>query len=188
LYLIANVSNNEIVIEDLGITLFPKQAIDLHKISTKVSPENSSNLKQAIQKKAIKVLMIKDEINKNLIVEAAPTGVNKDEMMNELKSFLKEEISKNLQNISQPQTDNSEKFDKLIKMMEGMSNNSGKNKNIPEKEVEETVEVDEAKIANIHTRAMQKITQNAQGSISYSEEKVTDNNLNDDLSKLENLL
>ena len=80
MYLIANASRNEIALSDLGITLKPKQAIDLHKVKTLIPPERSDNLRLAARRGKVKILH-REESSAPVIHEDNSNKFEKEEIL-----------------------------------------------------------------------------------------------------------
>lgn len=173
MFLITNISSSEISISDLGITIYPKQVIDLHKIETKILPDRSKDLTLAINKKCIKI--IEKDVTEPIVIKEVKND-NK-ELFEGLKDIISSEIQKQLG--GKVQNNNSD----LNNIISQLSNIIQKTK--PEENIYS--EIDEDKLTEIHKKASIKMSQNTENSVEYIEEKIINKSVND-ISELENLL
>jgi len=187
MFLIANSRRGEITISDLGISLNPRQALDLHKIKSPEEINNSQNLKSAIASGAIKVLH-KDEIiikqeKQEVIVQ---NSFDKNELLNDIKDLLSKEVDDKLKEITN--TNN----DKLLTLLQSIQENLSKNSTsiVEKKEITgiENISVNADKIIEMHSKAMEKLSKNVEVNIISPEEKVIDKNVSNNADELDNLI
>lgn len=192
MYLITNVSNQEIAISDLGVTLYPKQAIDLDKINTNIDPNKSKDLKIAISKKCLKVLHHTNDSPPQEVVVKNESGFDKDSLMSEIREVIKQEIGSKSQSNQIPEKNNNEDIKELLSEFKSLmqninsNNSSGNNDNKSDSNIIDD-DVDEDKLGEIHAKAVEKITKNTKGTVAYENSKVKDNKMNSNISELEDL-
>lgn len=193
MYLIANVSGKEIVIADLGVSIKPKQALNLHKINTTISPESSRDLNSAKKLGYIKVLKKDEKIEKEKVDIQPDKSLDQEALINSLKDILREEMKSQLAEKKQDNSDVLLALGKIAELVKEKGptviNNitqSGENKNSPEKEEESGV--DEDTMSQIHAKAVSKITKESNTSVDYSSEEIIDSSLSKNISELEDLL
>ncbi len=196
MFFIVNKTKQTIVIGDLGITLGPRQAVDLDKIVGRVKADLSKNLKQAKKGGQIEV-RIKD--GEKLPSPARKTTSDtssldnfKNEIIDEMKGSIKALSRELVAQQSVNSGDNISKKDldvlaqKIIKSMFISSETII----FQEKKVrtDEEVEMDEDKLSEISARAVNEIVKDTEiKSIHYKEEK-QENTILDNVNELENLL
>jgi hypothetical protein len=192
MYLIANSSRNEITLSDLGITLGPNQAIDLHKVKTLVSPERSDNLRLAERKGKVKVIHREESVSKKSQVDN-PNNFEKEEILNELKNFMKDELKEQLSGLKKQDNNNSDsdimgQVSQILNILKN-SNTSGDSNNTEQPvAIEESDDIDIEKIATMHAKAVSKMSKNTEGSVDYEKSEVSDDSILDNASELENLM
>lgn len=186
MYLIANATSSFVELADLGISLKPKQALDLHAMGYKGKAENSSNLNKAIKNGWIKVLK-KDKpvVNKEIITERIVekrNDINKEEILGSIREIIKEEIK----NIKIDNTNNVS--NSLLENLTELIKNSNINKNSNNNVLEEYDGVDIKKIQDIHIKVAEKVMKGASSSVNYDEEKVKDSSMKSNIAELEDLI
>ena len=195
MFLIANAGRSEITLSDLGVVLLPNQAIDLHKVKTDMPPEKSKDLSLAARRGAIKILKRDEPVapQPNITINE---GVDKDELLSDLKSFIKEELS----GIESPKNDNSE-LKELIELLKSQQQNNISMEQIQSLLAAQSlqgdsaalspdvdVDIDESKIAEMHSKAVDKLAKNMRGEVDYSKQKVKDESISANADELEGLL
>jgi hypothetical protein len=179
MFLIANIIGDKISISDIGITLQPRQAIDLHRVKTLIDPERSKDLTLAARKGAIKIIH-KDTPDKEIVkIENNKEMFNKEELLNDVHKILRDEIKQQLSNM--PISSSNEQVLNAIEQFKELL----KNKNV--EKVDEK-DISPEKLVNIHTKVMEKMSKNVEGNISQDEEKTQGNSLKNNISELENLI
>lgn len=207
MFLIANAGRSEVALSDLGIVIKPNQAIDLHNVKTSINPEKSKDLSLAMKTGVVKILKRdilkknRQQVNQNITVNE---GINKEELLNDLKTFIKEELSEKQQ--SQPIQSESlgvDEIRELIKILKSQQKqqvsmeqlqqllSSGTvqmDSNTSVDNSEDIDDIDENKIIEMHSKAINKIAKNLSGEVGYSHQKVKDDSLSNNVDELENLL
>jgi len=185
MYLIANSTSSFVELADLGVSLKPKQALDLHAMGYKGKSESSSDLKKAIKNGWIKVLKkdkvaIRKEIIKERIVERTSDG-NKEEMLRSIRKIIQEEI-KNIK------IDNSNSVpNNLLETLSELIKNGGDKQNIDSNLFNDDG-VDIEKMQEIHMKVAKKVMKGASSSVNYEEEKVKDSSMKSNIAELEDLI
>lgn len=194
MYLVANTSSKEITIGDMNISIKAKQALNLHKMECRISPESSKDLAFAEKNGYIKVL--KKDSKKEIEIAPVPAPIIENkidtkEIIESLSDIIKQEIKQQM--ASSKPVDNQDLL-KAISNIAAMvqdkvpSNQFVSEQNNYNKETQEESSISEEKMANIHSKAMRKITKRASTSIDHATEEVVDNTFTDNLSELEDLL
>ena len=183
MFLIANSCGKEITISDLGVTLSARQAIDLHKINTPISPEKSKDLQKAQRYGAIKILH-KEEQQKTIIKErevVIKESFDKEDLLKDIKSILTQEIDKKI-NFSQ--NDNSQQMATILAMMQQLANNQNAT-GVKNEEVD--TDIDENTLVDLHSRSLNKISKDVIDGGLKGKEEIKNDVLNN-VDELENML
>ena len=181
MYLVLNVSTDDIFINDLNINLSSKQAIDLHKINLKKNPYQSQELNKYIKQKRLKVLY-KDNKGFQIQQSPQPKKQKKEELdLNQIRQIIREEMAEKSLSQPQPQSNQSEELKEIMNLLKGVVANSS-DKNI---HMDNDDSVD--KIDSIHAKAVKKMMDGVKGSIKSQDQKVK-NSISKNLSELEELL
>ena len=189
MFFILNTTKQMLCISDLGITLGPKQATNLDDRLDRSKADSSKDLKALIKKGIIKV-KLKDgaKPTKHTVVVEKNNDLNdlKKDINNQIKDGLKD-IKDTVNNISKPQAyDNSELLDTIKNLITQMSNNNNVRMNNVEEDEEN--EINDDILADIHSRAVNKIIKNTNvADISYQKE-TKENDLEQNIRELENLI
>jgi len=204
MFLVTNSGKSSIVLADLNVELKPNQALDLHKVQTRVSPEKSKDLAAAMRRGAIKVLQhdvpTAPQVSQNIVVNE---GVNEKELLENIKSLIKEELSNNLPKVNNNDSNSSE-LKELIELLKKQQQSQLSVEqinqliaNVPSsaavitEKVDTSAEesyIDEDKILQMHSKAMDKIAKNSKGTVEYSHQKITDESLSNNINELEDIL
>jgi len=195
MYLIANATSSFIEIADLGVSLQPKQAIDLHAVGLKGRAEKSPSLQKAKKNGWIKVLkQDKPKQGETRVVEKTTERIidkrdsfNKEDMLNGIRGIIKEEIQNVQQNQPQQQLQE-ELMVMLSKLVAGSGvgvSNSGTGQQVDSYEDDN---IDQSKLVEIHTKVAERAMKDVESSISYTEENIKDDSMVDNISELEDLL
>jgi len=183
MFLIANSCGKEITISDLGVSLSARQAIDLHKIDTLISPEKSKDLQKAQRYGAIKILH-KEEQQKTIIKErevVIKESFDKEDLLKDIKSILTQEIDKKI-NFSQ--NDNSQQMATILAMMQQLANNQNAT-GVKNEEVD--TDIDENTLVDLHSRSLNKISKDVIDGGLKGKEEIKNDVLNN-VDELENML
>ena len=190
MFFIVNKTRSSIVIKDIGITLGPKQAIDLDKVISREKSNNSKHLRLAKSQGSIEIRR-KDETVKhsNIPTEKTDNNLNslKNEIVGEVKNMMEsmsKELNKN-QGINENQLENI-----LKKVVQSIPKNETviikeNNNLIPQ---DEEIEIDENILVDMNKRVVNKIVKDAKvKSVKYKEE-IQENTILSNIDELENLL
>jgi hypothetical protein len=193
MFFIVNKTKTTLVLSDVGVTLGPRQAIDLDKVVSRSKSESSKHLKQARKGGQIEVRMKDGEKPTSPIKtssEAPSLDSFKQDIIDEMKGSIKE-LSKEL---VVPQSDsngiNSKDLDALARRIIANMPKTSETVIIQESKArtDEEVEVDEDKLSEISTRAVNEMVRDTEvKSINYKEEE-QENTILDDAEELEDLL
>ena len=188
MFFIVNKTKGTIVIPDIGITLGPRQAIDLDKMMSRSKSESSKMLKGASRKGDIDI-RIKDGGKSSDIIPPKNDGNDLDdfkkEMMEEMKGLLTQNQpvaqtgidKKDLADFAQQIIQNIPKQETVI--IQGQA---------PETRIDEEVEVKMAELGEMNKRIVNKIVKNVESTdIRYEEQKQKDD-LDNNIIELEGLL
>ena len=194
MYLIANATSSFVEIPDLGASLKPKQAMDLHAMGYKGKAESSSDLAKAIKNGWIKVLK-KDapkKVSNKKVIERTHTekiidnSINKEEILGSIRKIIQEELKgiKSQENQDIP--------DNLIGILSelvrtGTSTRKANSSGIDNEEVEDD-DIGLEKLTEIHTKVANKLMKDVSSSVNYKEEEIKDDSMRNRLSELEDLL
>jgi hypothetical protein len=187
MYLIANATSSFVELADLGISLKPKQAIDLHAMGCKGKAEVSDNLKKAIKNGWIKVLKMdrpaspSKEIIKERVIERS-SEVNKEEMLGSIRKIIQEEIKS-------IKIDNSNNIpNNLLETLSELIKKGSIQQNSIDKSFDESDGIDVKKMQKIHTKVAEKVMKGASSSVNYNEETVKDSSMKSNIAELEDLI
>lgn len=210
MFIVANVSKGIIVIPDLGIEIPRNQSRDLHKIHTKIPPENSKDLKNATGSGMIKEVK-RDKpppgtrtehtehtkhthekvIQKTQVIRE---GANKDEIVQALFEKFKKEMPFLSGQEEKEEAPSTKILMEMLKRMDKLDNaiksgsSSGNNSNQKREEDEDELEVDPKLLAQIHARRIENLTKNSEGEISLDQSEEKDESMSSGLDELEDLL
>lgn len=185
MFLIANSCGKEITISDLGVTLSARQAIDLHKINTPISPEKSKDLQKAQRYGAIKILH-KEEQQKTIIKEreiVIKESFDKEDLLKDIKSILTQEIDKK---INSSQNDNSQQMAAILAMMQQFANNGQNTSNVVNEGIEDT-DISGNDLVDLHSRSLNKMSKDVVDGKLRGHEEIKSGILNN-VDELENML
>ena len=188
MFFIVNKTKGAIVISDIGVTLGPRQAIDLDKMMNRSKSESSKMLKGASKKGHIDI-RIKDDGKKFKTKPSEQVGGDLDdfkkEMIEEMKGLLSDQ--------NQPTPQGLGKED-LAAFAQQIISNMPKSETViiqgqqQEVRTDEDVEMDDDLLAKINARTVDKIVEGTNiNAINYKEEK-QENTILDNISELEDLI
>jgi len=189
-FFIVNKTKGSIVISDIGVTLGPRQAVDLDKMMSRSKSESSRMLKGASKKGHIDI-RIKDNGKTSKIGPAQKVNNDLDdfkkEMLEEMKGLLSQQQPAQV-------THQGLGKDDLAAFAQQIISNIPKQETVivqgEKKEVrkDEEVEMDEEVLAKINARTVDKIVEGSdEVSVNYKEEK-QDNTILDNINELEKLI
>lgn len=194
MFFIVNTTKGIITLGDLKISLGPHQAIDLDRAMEREKANKSIYLQRAIAKGDIKVKR-KDEPPKEVQVIETRAKVDmdsiKDEILGEMKNNFQDMATNLKEQINVKPEITSNDVDQMMQLLQQLKD-QGQNIVIQQVDklasTEEVVEVDEKILTDIHTRAVNKLTEKSKArAVSYKEESVKDD-LDDNIDELGKLL
>ena len=188
MFFIVNKTKGTIVIADIGVTLGPRQAIDLDKMMSRVKSEASKMLKTASKKGHVDI-RIKDggKVSNTKPPEQIGGDLDdfKKEMLEEMKGLLSE------QNKPVPQGVGKED---LAEFAQQIINSIPKSETViihgqsEDIRSDEDVEMDEEVLAKINARTVEGIVKDVKLENVKHKEHTEVSNLEQNISELENLL
>lgn len=188
MYMIRNVSKNEISFGDLKMTLRAGRSLDLDMIASRYILEQSRSVAIALNEGLIKI--IRKDGTTAPVLEQAPTshasGSNVLSAMQEMEKRITENISaqigKHISNTPPPSVD----VDRLNLVLESIQNTL-KTTNQSSRTETPSIEETNDEIVDIHAKVIDRTTRTVTGNIKHEETK-SDNNIKENLDELENLL
>ena len=187
MFFIVNKTKGTIVISDIGVTLGPRQAVDLDKMMSRTKSESSKMLKAASKKGHIDI-RIKDGGTVSKIKQPEPIDDFDDfkkEMLEEMRGLLSQ----------QPAQVSQQGFGKedLAAFAQQIINNIPKSEIVvvhEQQEVreDEDVEMDEEVLARINARTVDKIVEGVDTKVMNYKEEKQENTILDNISELEKLI
>ena len=189
MFFIVNKTKDTISISDIGVTLGPRQAIDLDKMMNRSKSEASKMLKGASKKGHIDI-RIKDEGKKSNI--KLPERV--DDSFDDFKKEMMEEMKGLLSNQNQPTPQQGLGKEDLAAFAQQIISNMPKSETVvmqgqpQDTRSDVDVDMDEDILAKINARTVDKIVEGTDmNTINYKEEK-QENTILDNISELEDLI
>ncbi len=194
MYLVKNVSSQEIALGDLKIALRPGQKFDLDTACPRYVLEQSRSLKFGVKKGIIKI--VKKDGGGPITTKATKVSTSEKDNTDIIKA-IKESIKESEKRMIERQN-------ALAKRMEGSGQGLDESsvaalnqaiaalENISKGAVapqQDTTEFDlpDEKAVEVHKRTIDRVTKNTKGNIKHSESK-TESNVDDKIDELENLL
>jgi hypothetical protein len=173
MFIVANKSYKDVVIEDLGIVVKKKQVIDLDRLKTKIPASESKSLRYRLSVgELIAITHPPVSAPPKIVVQknsSSPTD------MQEMKTFIHEEIQK----IKPAEVNN----DKILDAINKIATNISKNKI----EIED-VDLDNETMVEIHSRKIEKLAKDAEATIEHKTSSQDDNIIEERASELEDLI
>ncbi len=193
MFFIVNKTKSPVSISDLNIVLGPRQAIDLDKARIpRDKSEASKSLKMAQKNGDIEIRFKDNPKSKSVPITPSLTvpdlGNIKEEIIGEMKDVMKEFLTNQAGGVSK--SDLQELINAMPKATETVIYRQDKENIVQreDEEVEEVVGVDIDAIGEMNKRAVNKMVENANsGELKYKQEK-QENDLESNISELENLL
>ena len=196
MFFIVNKTKQTVIIGDLGVTLGPRQAVDLDKTVGRAKADASKSLKQAKKGGQIEVRIKDGEKPPSPARKAPPPEPSldnfKNEIIDEMKGSIKA-LSRELvaqQPVNSGDNISSKDLDALAKKIIKSMPISSETIIFQEKQArtDEEVEIDEGKLSEISARAVNEIVKDTEiKSIHYKEEK-QENTILDNVDELEDLI
>jgi hypothetical protein len=195
MYLIANSSRSEITISDLGISLNPRQAMDLHKIKSIDEINKSKNLKSAISSGSIKILHKDEVVSKEEKTEViVQNQFDKEGLLKDIKELLAKEVDEKIKKVNDIQEkNNASQNDKLFVLLQAIQENLSKNSTPISEGKNQNIDIDDIsissdKIIEMHSKAIEKMSKNVETNIISPERKIEDKNVAKNADELDNLI
>lgn len=199
MFVVQNISSQEISIPDLRVVLSPGEKVDLDMVSSRFYIEQSSSLKSYFKCDILKCL-IKDSnsetykigLNNKIENNHSQEKNAATEIINAVKQ-LEEKLNKRIdEKVSQ--TSNQAGIDPnvLNQALAALQALASQNTKKPEEKQEpvqpiEASEMSNKKLIDIQKRTLNRISTNTESKVNYKEEK-TDNNITKKTQELEDLL
>ena len=187
MFFIVNKTKGHVTLGDIGVTLGPRQAVDLDKIMKRGKSEESMALKAAksrgdIEVRVKDVLKDKSIPNTNQKPNSDELGDMKKEIIGEIKDTMSELFKGQTGGVSK--ADLQELLAAMPKVQETVIYRQDQGK-IRE---DEEVEMDEETLAKINARTVNNIVKNTEVKAVHYEEKREENTILDNIGELEDLL
>ena len=189
MFFIVNKTKGTIVISDIGITLGPRQAMDLDKIMSRSKSESSKMLKSASKKGHIDI-RIKDGGQSSKMEPSQKVGNDLDdfkkEMLEEIKGLLSQQ--------QQPIPDKGLGKEDLVAFAQQIINNIPKPETViiqgqsQEIRTDEDVDVKRGELGEMNKRVIDKIVKNVKSVDIKHNEEIQKNNLDNNINELEGLI
>jgi hypothetical protein len=189
-FFIVNKTKSNISIGDIGVTLGPRQAVDLDKIMNRSKSESSKSLISAKTRGDIEI-RIKDEPKERKQTESHQRNSfdlsdMKDAIIGEVKDTLKELLKEQNNSISK------DDFNEIAKMLLSSVKNTETviyRQDLPNIRQDEEVDMDEEILAKINARTVDEIVKDTKiKSINYNQEKQEENTILSNVDELMDLL
>ena len=192
MYFVINKTQKQVVLQDINITLGPRQGIDLEKVLKKEKYENSRHLRLAQGNGDIEIRISTKESKKQKKIITPKKDTTKDDI-EKMKNEIIKEMKNELKNINKEPVNNDSLSKKdLVEIMTEVMKNMPRETIIREGSKEEfddeKVEIDDKLLSEINKRAVNKMVENVKSEeIKYKKEK-QQNDLDQNVDELENLL
>ena len=194
MFFIVNKTKQTIIIGDIGVTLGPKQAIDLDKVVKREKSDSSRNLRSAKKNGQIEVRMKDGEKLPNPMKKAPNRDSSLDSFKNEIIGEMKGSIKALSRELSSQPVSNSDAISTkdLDALARRIIANMPRSETIimqgSQGRTDEEVEVDEEKLSEISARVVNEMVKDTEvKSIHYKEEK-QENTILDNVDELEDLI
>ncbi len=189
MFFIVNKMKQTVVLGDIGVTLGPRQAVDLDKLVGREKSEKSKSLKVAKRSGQIEVRIKDGEKPPKITSKSQPTDSLegfKRELIEELKGVMSQQ--------PQPATPSGLNKEDLANFAKEIIKSMPKQETViiqgkgQEVRTDEEVEIDEDKLVDINARAVDNIVEGTDvKSMKYKEEK-QENTILDNINELEDML
>jgi len=193
MFLVANATQRDIIINELNLHLGVKQAIDLHKVNLAMNPDKSGELRANISSGSIKVL--KQDSKKSKKIKESKKITNNTIVNNTIDQ---EELVKSIAAMVKQEVDNQTKDNqKIMQAISGLSSLVQNQKNtviiqdgqsvVEGTKKKENLDLDDEVLVQIHNKSMNRMTEKAEGNLEYEDQEITDDTMKDDLDLLDDL-
>ena len=191
MFFIVNKTKQTLVLGDLGVTLGPRQAVDLDKVVSRDKSDNSKSLKNAKKNGQVEVRSKDGEKPKHPEHQVISQPINvidnlKKELIEEMKAVISQQTKVPTDSVSKEDLKNFAR--EIIQSMPESKTVIMQGNNVVETRTDEEVEMNEDVLGEMNKRIVNKIVKNAEGTgIEYKEEKQK-NDLDNNIAELEGLL
>jgi hypothetical protein len=186
MYLIVNTTKKSVNIDDLGVVFEGHQMLDLDKYDLPIRIEDSKRLREALKLGILKPM----SSSKNKEEKKQEDGLNKQELYENIKKLIKEEVT----NKNQPNNINKDIID-VLKELKSSIDTIKNSKNIIQNNTSNdseksdiNVDIDDSKLIEIHSKAVSRLVKNTQGEIEYKNEQKEEKDLDSSIKELEGLI
>ena len=196
MYMVKNVSKNEVVISDMHISLPSGRSIDLDMVKPRYASEQSKYLSMAIKSGMLKVIRKDGEtIDPSLIPVVQEDKSNSlIDALKEMEKRLTENINAQVTKTVSDQKEASQTLDvsglnSAVESLQKIIMNNGIQSTPQQGKIgtQEEIGMDEAMMVDIHTRAVSRMSKNVEGNLRHEEVKEK-SNISDNLDELEGLM
>ena len=194
MFFIVNKTKRTVIISDLGVTLGPRQAIDLDKIVKRSKSDSSQMLKLAKKKGDIEIRRKDGEKTETVVYKEKDNSLNdfKNEIIGEMKGSMRDMLAQ--QSITVQGGISEEQLEKMMqKLIKSMPKSTKETVVIQQggektERTDEEIEIDEEKLAEINARTVDEMTKDTEvKSVHYKEEQ-QENTILNNINELEELL
>lgn len=197
MFIVKNISNQDVELPDLHIVLSSKDQIDLDMVTSRFHSEQSRSLKGAFRGGYLKVIVkddhrgdyqIKtDELARQQPIFITPPDPNKNQDVIAAVKQLEEKLAKRLDDKlsntpQQPQIDLTA-LTQALAVLQNLTNQAAKPA-APEK----VEEASDERVVDIHKRTLDRLSKDAQSNVKHTEEKADNSSVQRNIDELEGLL
>jgi len=194
MFIVANLSHSEIVISDLKLSIPPKQSRDLHALKLPIDPDRSKDLGESLRKGYLKI--VKKDVpvaavqpEKEVIVKEVIREVPKETLDQEkLISAIREEVQKQLKMVQVQSSPSNDILGQILAKVNSLASVGPSGVTIKEEQLDPDNQVDQELLKIIHSKAVDKIVKNVQGSVELEQKQETDTSISSNISELEELI
>jgi len=191
MFFIVNKTKQTLVLGDLGVTLGPRQAVDLDKVVSRDKSDNSKSLKNAKKNGQVEVRSKDGEKPKHPEHQVISQPINvidnlKKELIEEMKAVMSQQTKVPTDSVSKEDLKNFAK--EIIQSMPESKTVIMQGNNVVENRTDEEVEMNEDLLVDINARSVDNIVEGTDiKAIRYKEEQ-QENTILDNIDELEGLL
>lgn len=187
MYIIRNITNGKVIIGDLNLVLKQKEEKDLDRYYPRPLIDTSLNLRHAISKKFVELVQddkVLPETEKEYIFPAAASPQLDQNAISAMEKRILSALSQEISGLkAQDGKVVEQKLDALLQALK-----SGSRPVSPADQSEEMdIGVDADKLLDIHARAIERISRNAEGHVSGKQE-VVKSDVNDRADELDDII
>jgi len=191
MFFVVNKTKQTVILSDIGVTLGPRQAMDLDRLVDRYKSDKSKHLKMANRKGQVEIRIKDGEKPKNAPAETSSSDNTlenfKKEIIEEIKGTMKE-LSPRQVEVKQNDIDLDLLAQKIAQKMPTQKETVIIQEGKKQERTDEEVEIDSEVLADINARAVDNIVEGTDiNAVNYKEEQQEDTILNN-VDELENLL